>query len=48
MASKEKVVLKIKHKKDKVYLLQYKLDEDQEVTGLTGSKESEVFFDSKG
>ena len=44
----EEVVIKVRHREDQVYLLQYVLDKDQEVTWLTGSKNSEVFFNSKG
>ena len=44
----EEVVIKIRHQEDKVYLLQYILQSDQEVTWLSGSKETEAFFNSKG
>ena len=44
----ENVVLKIKHKENKAYWLLYNLEEGKEVTGLTGSRESDICFDSEG
>ena len=38
----------MRHGEDQVYLLQYVLDGDQEVTWLSGSKATEVFFNSNG
>ena len=44
--SYEQVAIKIRHKETQVYLIQYILDKDEEVTWLTGSKEMEVFYNS--
>lgn len=43
----EVVVIKVRHGENQVYLLQYRLDTDQEDTWLTASKDTEVFFDSQ-
>ena len=43
----EQVVLKIRHAENEVYLLQYILDTEEEVTWLSGSKDTEVFYNDQ-
>lgn len=42
----EEAVIKVRHNESEVLMVLYLLDKDQEVTWLSGSKNSEVFYNS--